>query len=115
MLKGALGGSGTFDWVMQRLTAVLLAAYLFFGVAALAVLTLRGHSFTYEVWMQWFQPLWMKAPTLLAIAALCVHAWIGIWTVATDYLHGLRLLFLTVGGLMLVGCLGWSVIILWGL
>lgn len=110
---GALGSTGTFDWLMQRITAIILAVYLFVMVGALAF---HPEPMSYSVWVSWFQPTWMKAPTLLAIAALCIHAWIGMWSVATDYLHGMsRCLFLWISGVGLVLCLGWGVMMLWGL
>lgn len=110
---GALGSTGTFDWIMQRVSAVILAIYLFVLIAALA---LHPEPLSYSVWVSWFQPSWMKAPTLLAIAALCLHAWIGMWSVATDYLHGaMRCLFLWASAAGLLVCLGWGFVILWGL
>jgi succinate dehydrogenase / fumarate reductase membrane anchor subunit len=111
---GALRGSGLLDWVVQRVSAVILAIYLFAGIAALAMH--QAEPLSYSMWAAWFAPVWMKVATLITIAALCVHAWVGMWSVATDYLHGaLRCLFLgaTLVGLMV--CLGWGVVILWGL
>lgn len=111
---GALRGSGLLDWVVQRISAVVLAIYLFVGIWALA--TSQADYVTYSMWSAWFQPVWMKIATLITIAALCVHAWVGMWCVATDYLHGaLRCLFLGATLVSLLGCLGWGVVILWGL
>lgn len=109
---GALCGSGTLDWVVQRLSAIILAVYLFIGVAALAI---QPEPVSYALWLSWFEPVWVKLATIVVIAALCVHAWVGMWSVATDYLHGaLRCLFLGATAVGLMGCLGWGVVILWG-
>lgn len=110
--SGALHGSGLLDWMVQRISAVVLALYLFIGIWALAM----HQPVSYILWATWFQPVWMKVATIIAVAALAIHAWIGMWSVATDYLHGaLRCLFLGATFVGLIGCLGWGVVILWGL
>lgn len=110
---GSLGGTGTLDWVVQRLSAMLLALTLLVGVVAIAM---HSGEVTFDVWAAWFAPTWVKLVSMVALAALCVHAWVGMWCVATDYLHGaLRCLFLGATAVGLLGCLGWGVVILWGL
>jgi succinate dehydrogenase / fumarate reductase membrane anchor subunit len=48
--------------------------------------------------------------------ALLYHAWIGMRDILMDYIKpvGVRLLLETVGVLVLVGYLGWTIQILWG-
>lgn len=91
--------NGLSDWIIQRLSAVMLAAYTLFMVAYF----LMQPAWTYEAWTALFAQGWMKLFTLLTIIAVIAHAWIGMWTVATDYIRptGLRMAFLVVLGLVL--------------
>lgn len=45
-----------------------------------------GDPLNYHNWHGLFSNLSMKVFTLLALIALLVHAWIGIWQVLTDYI-----------------------------
>lgn len=91
--------NGLSDWLIQRLSAVLLAAYALFLVAYFLV----QPAWTYDAWTGLFAQGWMKVSTLLAIISVIAHAWIGLWTVATDYIKptGLRIAFLVVLGVVL--------------
>lgn len=103
----SLGGSGLSDWLWQRVSAVIVAAYVIFLVAMI----LSHSELTYQVWQSWFQHLGMKIFTLLALVSIVLHAWVGIWTVATDYIkcYVVRLTFLT---LVFIGFFAW---IIWGI
>ncbi|MFC3853078.1 succinate dehydrogenase, hydrophobic membrane anchor protein [Salinispirillum marinum] len=91
--------NGLSDWLIQRLSAVLLAAYTLFLVAYFLV----QPAWTYDAWTGLFAQGWMKVFTLLAIISIIAHAWIGLWTVATDYIKptGLRMAFLVALGVIL--------------
>ncbi|MFY0665609.1 MAG: succinate dehydrogenase, hydrophobic membrane anchor protein [Natronospirillum sp.] len=91
--------NGLSDWIIQRLSAVLLAAYAIFMVAYFLV----QPEWSYDAWTALFAQGWMKLFTLLTIIAVIAHAWIGMWTVATDYIKptGLRMAFLVILGLVL--------------
>ena len=58
----------------------------------------------------------MRVFSLLAILALAGHAWVGIWTVLTDYVKssGLRLLLQSLMILAVLVYLFWGVMIFWG-
>ncbi|MBF7688661.1 succinate dehydrogenase, hydrophobic membrane anchor protein [Acinetobacter rathckeae] len=82
-MKSATGltGSGSRDWFIQRVSAVILAVYtvVVFGWILL-------HSgFSYEQWSGFMLTLPMKILSLLAVLSLVSHAWIGMWQVFTDY------------------------------
>ena len=76
----SLSRSGLSDWLVQRVTAVILLAY--FGYVG--YLLLQGIG--YEQWSALFAQTWMKVFSLLALFSLAAHAWIGMWGVLTDYL-----------------------------
>ena len=106
---------GLRDWLVQRLTAVILALYLVFFVIYLVVEMRTAGGFGYEQWAGMFVPVWMKVLTLIAVLALIYHAWIGMRDVWMDYVRptGIRLSLLLVTVLWLVFCAIWSVQILW--
>ena len=102
---------GMKDWLAQRITAVVLAAYsliLFFVWAGTEDLDYRG-------WTGLFSSSWMKVLTLMAIIALMWHAWIGVRDVYMDYVKPtwLRLTLQVVTVLVLIGYASWAVTILW--
>jgi succinate dehydrogenase / fumarate reductase membrane anchor subunit len=116
----SLGRSGLYDWLLQRLSAVVLLAW--FGFVAIFIATHEALTFT--EWQGLFTQTWMRIFTLIALLSLCAHAWIGMWTIATDYFTthmlgskatAIRLLFLVACvGLLLVYLL-WCIHILWSI
>jgi len=108
----AFGRTGLQDWVVQRVTAVLLFVY-FFIMLGFFILT---PNISFEVWKGFFDYLFIKVFTLLVLLSLVVHAWIGIWTVITDYIKifYLRLVSQLVVNLLLIGYLVVGIESLWG-
>ena len=72
--------TGLSDWLIQRVTSLVLLAYFL-----LVAYQLAG-SVDYTSWRALHDTTAMKVFTLLAIGAYVSHAWIGLWTVFTDYL-----------------------------
>ena len=102
---------GLRDWLAQRITAVIMAVY---SVIALAVF-LSNKNITYVVWRDLFAQGWMRVATLLFMASLAWHAWVGVRDILMDYVKpdGLRL-GLQVGALLTIAAyLGWTAQILW--
>jgi succinate dehydrogenase / fumarate reductase membrane anchor subunit len=108
----SLGGKGIRDWIFQRVTAVFLAGYTFF----LLYFWLTHPSLAAIEWQGLFSGLVMRVSTLLALVALMIHAWIGMWTIITDYVpaYCIRISLLSMVGFGLLGYLGWGLYILWG-
>jgi succinate dehydrogenase / fumarate reductase membrane anchor subunit len=109
LVVGAHYGVGNF--LLQRLTAVVLTAFSLF----LALRLLFGGPLGYDGWAALFVPLWMKIVTLVALLALLYHAWIGVRDIWMDYVKptGIRLALQMLTVLWLVFCAVWSVQILW--
>ena len=103
---------GLRDWLIQRVTAVVMAAYIVVLIAYL----LWQPDFSYDVWTALFSGLPMRTFTLLFLMSLFYHAWIGVRDVVMDYvkLAGLRLVIHVLVILMLLLYAIWSVQILWG-
>ncbi|MNQ75735.1 Succinate dehydrogenase hydrophobic membrane anchor subunit [compost metagenome] len=111
--------SGLYDWMAQRVSAVVLAAYFLFLLGYL----LFSPGLTYADWHGLFSHTWMRIFSLLALVALSVHAWVGMWTISTDYLTPMalgksatvvRFLFQAVCGIAMFAFFVWGVQILWG-
>lgn len=108
----SLSRSGLSDWLVQRVSAViLLAFFVFLGVQLVT-------GVTYAQWTALFAQTWMKIFTLLAMLSLAAHAWIGMWSVFTDYfterLMGSRGNVLRIG-LQLFTSLSLVVYVIWGI
>ena len=108
--------TGLSDWLIQRITSVILLAYFVFVAYQL------GASVDYTAWRGLFDQTWVKVFTLLAALSLAAHSWIGLWSVFTDYLterllgtagNVLRLLCQLGASLALVVYVIWVVVIVW--
>ena len=102
---------GLRDWLVQRITAVLMVLYTLLLVALLV----RTPAVDYAAWRDVFVPQWMKLATLLVLAGLYWHAWIGVRNIFMDYVKnsGVRLTMHVLAIVWLAACAAWSVQILW--
>ncbi len=114
-----LSRSGLSDWLIQRFSAVVLAAYILCILGSLALTP----DMTFSEWRGLFDSTAMRLFSLLALISLCAHAWIGMWTVGTDYLTErqlggaatfIRLFYQAVCVLAIVIYMLWGVEIFWG-
>jgi len=103
--------SGLKDWLVQRVTAVVLAVYILFLLDFIIV----HPELPYHVWHDLFAATWMRIFSLMALLSLVLHAWIGIWGVLTDYVKcvWMRLSLEIIVVLALIGYFLWAVNILW--
>lgn len=83
MVKSVLGVNhrGLTDWLIQRVSAILLAIY----IVGLSTYIIMHPDINYAEWHSLFAQTWMKIATILLLLALLFHAWVGVWTVLTDY------------------------------
>lgn len=102
---------GMRDWLVQRVTAVIMSVYT---VIVLAVL-LGGVPISYAVWKDLFTQGWMRVATLLFAASLAWHMWVGVRNILMDYVKpdGLRLTLQVMVLLTIAAYLGWTIQILW--
>ncbi len=77
----SLTRSGLADFVVQRLTAVILAAYTF---CLLGFFLANDVDHGRLVAFFWSTP--MQIFSTAALLSTVAHAWIGMWTIGTDYL-----------------------------
>ena len=107
----ALTASGVRDWLVQRVTALMIFFYVLGTTAYVGM-----HSpLTYEAWHALFACQKMKVVTTLVLLSVLWHAWIGLWTVFTDYVShkGLRLLLTTCVIIFLIYNLVWGLALVW--
>lgn len=75
----SFGRSGLSDWLVQRVSAVILLAFIVFLLAAVACGT------DYVAWKHLFSRTSVQVFSTIALFATVAHAWIGAWSVLTDY------------------------------
>lgn len=103
---------GLKDWLLQRLTAVLMGLYTLLVLG----LALWHGGFDYGRWQSLFAHGGFKLATFLFMVALLYHAWIGVRDIFMDYVKpvGVRLALQVAAGGVLVVYLGWTMQLLWG-
>jgi succinate dehydrogenase / fumarate reductase membrane anchor subunit len=115
----SFGRSGLYDWLMQRISAVVLLVYTVF----IFIVVLLYPDISYQEWNGLFQMTAVKIFSLLALISLGMHSWIGLWCVVTDYLtermigknaNWLRFLVQAGCGMVMFTYFVWGIQILWG-
>ncbi len=116
----SLTGNGLADFVLQRVSAVVLALY----AVCLLGWFLVNDAVTHEALAAYFGSLPMQLFSTLALLATAVHGWIGMWTVGTDYVRphyfgrhatALRFVFQWAMVLVLFVYLTWGLALFWSL
>ncbi|UTF60336.1 succinate dehydrogenase, hydrophobic membrane anchor protein [Gilvimarinus sp. DA14] len=115
-----LGRSGLYDWLIQRLSAVAMTAYVVFLVVYLVI----NPDLDFAQWRSLFDQLWMRVFSLITLLSIVAHAWIGLWAVLTDYITPMtlggkatvvRVFAQVVLGVVALTYTVWGIEILWGL
>ena len=108
-----LGRSGLSDWLIQRVSACIMAIYLIFMTGFF----LSHSTIDYATWAALFSHPAMRIFSLLCLLSLLAHAWIGIWTILTDYIKcavargTIQILII----IAFIACLAWGIQTLWSL
>ena len=102
---------GLGDWLLQRLTAVVMAVYT---LGLLICLVMHAPA-SYAEWKSIFSGTFVRLATMLFFVALLYHAWVGMRDILMDYIHatGMRLALQTAVGIALLFYLIWTATILW--
>jgi succinate dehydrogenase / fumarate reductase membrane anchor subunit len=75
-------GRGVTDFVLQRVTAVVLTLYTAVVIGFFAL-----NQVDYQTFETFFGSSAMKVASSVAILATIGHAWVGMWTIGTDYIQ----------------------------
>jgi succinate dehydrogenase / fumarate reductase membrane anchor subunit len=102
---------GLGDWLLQRLTAVVMLVFTIGFVVCLVV----HKPGSYAEWKALFSGTFVRVTTALFFAALLYHAWVGMRDILMDYVKptGLRLALQSAVGVALLLYLIWIAQILW--
>lgn len=108
----SLSGNGLRDWLIQRTTSVILAAYIIFLLGFL----LWHQPLEYATWKNLFSHFGMCLFSSLFLLSLFWHAWIGLWTIVTDYIKSAscRLICQLIIIIVLFLYFIWGLVIFWG-
>ncbi|MEW5770823.1 MAG: succinate dehydrogenase, hydrophobic membrane anchor protein [Pseudomonadota bacterium] len=113
MVKRVVVGAhyGLKDWLVQRVTAVVMALYSL----VLAVFLLVNPAADFAAWQGLFHGQAMRLATLLFLFSLFLHAWVGMRDIFMDYVHPtlVRLTLHVLVILALVAYAAWAAQILW--
>lgn len=109
----SLTNNGLRDWLIQRLTAVVVGVYSVY----LLVFFFCHPNLTFTEWQAFFSSKPMSIAGTLVIFSIIWHAWIGIWTVCTDYLKCAMLRNSVIFFVLLLEAtlLVWGIKIVWGM
>jgi succinate dehydrogenase / fumarate reductase, membrane anchor subunit len=102
---------GLRDWLVQRITAVIMVLYTLFLILLFGF---RRHL-DYAAWHALFASPLVKVATLLFVASVCMHVWVGVRDIYMDYVKplGIRLALQAATVLVLAAYAGWALVILW--
>lgn len=103
--------NGLTDWFIQRVSALVVTIFTIFMVCYL----LFNPQIDFNTWHSLFHSPVMSVFTVITLLAFLAHAWIGMWTVLTDYIKPFALSLLLQTGLilLLLSYLVWVVMVLW--
>lgn len=92
-------------WLIQRLSAVYILAFLLVFLAMLAA----SYPLSYGAWRNMMGNSMMAVTTAIFFLAVIFHGWIGIRDVLIDYVHNFALRFaaLALVGLALLAMALW--------
>lgn len=115
MLKNitSLTGNGLKDWLWQRVSAVILGAY---SVTLMTYIVLNP-GMDYSKWTSLFECNLMRLVSVFALVSFVVHAWVGMWTISTDYIKCvcIRLSAQILMIIFLISLLVWGIKIFWSI
>jgi succinate dehydrogenase / fumarate reductase membrane anchor subunit len=104
---------GLKDWLAQRVTGVVMAAF----TLIMAIALLQGVAGSYDSWRSFMSAGLMRFVSFLFIVSLCWHAWVGVRDIWMDYVQpaGIKLTLHVLTLLALIGYAGWAAQIIWRL
>lgn len=109
----SLTNHGLRDWLVQRVTAVLIGAY----ALGLGLFFLWHPDLDYYTWRALFHSTAMRVISAVIFLSVLLHGWVGLWTVTTDYLKCacLRVFAQMFIFISLLSLFLWAVLVLWSL
>ncbi len=99
------------DWLLQRVTATIMAIYSLIWVAILILLPIKNYS----SWKSLFENHIFRYLTLLFLFSMVYHAWLGVRDISMDYIPSVKIrkIFQILLVFFLVLYVVWGFIIFW--
>lgn len=72
---------GLQEWLLQRISAILIGVYAVLIVSFVAM----HQPMNFADWHAFFAATWVRVATVVTVLLIGIHAWIGLWTIFTDY------------------------------
>ena len=109
----SLTNNGLRDWLVQRVSAVVMTIYVFI----LFWFYVTNLEMDYVTWLDFFSQTWMVIASLIVLLNIILHAYIGLWTVSTDYIKPtmIRIPFQVLVVLVSLSLFIWGFDIFWSL
>lgn len=107
----SLTRNGLLDWLIQRVSALLIGAY---GVFLIAYLVCHP-QLNFADWQALFANNFMRIFSFLVLLSILAHTWVGMWTVFTDYIKPVCIRFIVEIAtiVLLLAYVAWGIAILW--
>ncbi len=104
-------GYGMRDWLMQRISAVIMLVFTLVLIAASFASSAKG----YVWWAGLMAHPLMQAMAMVTFIALAWHAWVGMRDIWMDYVKhaGLRLALHVLTIVWMLGCVTYAIRALW--
>ena len=83
---------GSFIWYSQRYTSLLILSYLIYILSFI----FTNQDINFFSWSDFFLSIQVRFLSSIVFLVIVLHAFIGLWTVGTDYLTKRTLGFLNV-------------------
>ena len=80
---------GLLDFVIQRVSAFIMAAYVF-----VLLWFFSANELSHQVLVNFFLSTPMQIFSALTVLSILGHAWVGLWTIGTDYIQRAHLEFI---------------------
>ena len=74
--------SGVIDWVIQRISSIVISSYAIWMLLWMCTV----NQIDYHTWSALYSNVWMQVFSVITVLATCAHAWVGMWTIGSDYL-----------------------------
>lgn len=106
-------GPGVRDWLLQKITSVIIMAYSI----VICLFWMSHAEIGFSSWKALFQHPGMQLLSSLFLISLCGYSWVGLWGVVTDYIKppvlrsSIQIILLVLNLLYLM----WGLFIVWGL
>ncbi|MAR95628.1 MAG: succinate dehydrogenase, hydrophobic membrane anchor protein [Gammaproteobacteria bacterium] len=82
---------GSLIWNIQRYSSLFILAYVIY-IFSFFIIT---DEIDFLAWSNFFKSFQVKASTSIVFLMIVLHAYIGLWTIGTDYLTNRTLGFLS--------------------